>query len=147
MARSGVTHRELVEILCTLLRNFVRLILGNFMPDCYGKSVGPAASGPPREFSVIDKSLAPLCNAVAEAIAGLAGESAASPAAQMRALALIGPANPCTPSPRKAGWGLGAGNRRVAQTCRFDSAHGPPFGVFFSWSGPGEGALDQRSAT
>jgi AcrR family transcriptional regulator len=90
MARSGVTHHELVEILCTLLRDFVRLILGNFLPDCYGKFLGAAASGPAREFSVIDKSLAPLRNVVAEAIAGLTGESAASPATQVRALSIIG---------------------------------------------------------
>jgi AcrR family transcriptional regulator len=90
MARPGVTHRELVGILCTLLRDFVRLILGDFLPDCYGKFLSQAASGPAREFSIIDKSLAPLRNAVAEAIAGLTGESAASPATQVRALAIIG---------------------------------------------------------
>jgi len=90
MARSGVTHRELVGILCTLLRDLVRLILGDFLPDCYGKFLAAAASGPAREFSVIDKSLAPLRNVVAEAIAGLTGESAASSATQVRALAIIG---------------------------------------------------------
>ena len=90
MARSGVTRRELVRILCTLLRDFVRLILGDFLPDCYGKFLGAAASGPAREFSIIDKSLAPLRNVVAEAIAGLTGEPPASPAAQVRSLALIG---------------------------------------------------------
>jgi hypothetical protein len=78
MAPSDLTHRELVEILCTLLRNFVRLILGNFMPECYGKFLGAAPSGPARALSVIDKSLAPQWNAVAEAIAGLTRESAAS---------------------------------------------------------------------
>ena len=90
MARSGVTHRELILILCTLLRDFVRLILGDFLPDCYGRFLGAAASGPAREFSIIDKGLAPLRNVVAEAIAGLTGESAASPATQVRALAIIG---------------------------------------------------------
>jgi AcrR family transcriptional regulator len=90
MARSGVTHRELVGILCTLLRNFVRLILGNFLPDCYGKFLGAAASGPAREFSVIDKGLASLRTVVAEAIAGLTGESAASSATRVRALSIIG---------------------------------------------------------
>jgi AcrR family transcriptional regulator len=90
MARSALTHPELVGILCTLLRDFVRLILGDFLPDCYGKFLGAAASGPAREFSIIDKGLAPLRNVVAEAIAGLTGESAASPATQVRALAIIG---------------------------------------------------------
>ena len=90
MASSGVAHRELLGILCTLLRDFVRLILGDFLPDCYGKFLGAAASGPAREFSIIDKSLAPLRNMVAEAIAGLTGESAASPGIQARALAIIG---------------------------------------------------------
>jgi AcrR family transcriptional regulator len=90
MARAGLTHRELVGILCTLLRDFVRLILGDFLPDCYGKFLEAAASGPAREFSIIDKGLAPLRTVVAEAIAGLTGESAASPATQVRALALIG---------------------------------------------------------
>ena len=55
MARPGITHRELVGILCTLLCDFVRLILGNFLPDCYGKFLSQAASGPAREFSVIDR--------------------------------------------------------------------------------------------
>jgi AcrR family transcriptional regulator len=90
MARSRVTHRELGGILRTLLRDFVRLILGDFLPDCYGKFLEAAASGPAREFSIIDKSLAPLRNVVAEAIAGLTGESAVSPATQVRALAIIG---------------------------------------------------------
>ena len=36
MARPGITHHELVGILCTLLCHFVRLILGDFLPDCYG---------------------------------------------------------------------------------------------------------------
>jgi AcrR family transcriptional regulator len=90
MARPGVTHRELVGIICTLLRDFVRLILGDFLPDCYGKFLSQAASGPPREFSVIDRSLAPLRDTLAEAIAGLTGESAASPATQVRALSIIG---------------------------------------------------------
>jgi AcrR family transcriptional regulator len=31
MARPGITRRELVGILCTLLRDFVRLILGDFL--------------------------------------------------------------------------------------------------------------------
>jgi AcrR family transcriptional regulator len=90
MARPGVTHRELVGILCTLLCNFVRLILGNFLPDCYGKFVNQAASGPAREFSVIDRGLAPLRGTLAEAIARLTGESAASSATQVRALSIIG---------------------------------------------------------
>jgi AcrR family transcriptional regulator len=90
MARPGITHRELVGILCTLLCDFVRLILGDFLPDCYGKFLSQAASGPARELAVIDKSLAPLRIVVAEAIAGLTGESAASPATQVQALALIG---------------------------------------------------------
>jgi hypothetical protein len=64
--------------------------LGDFLPDCYGKFLGAAASGPAREFSIIDKSLAPLRNVVAEAFAGLTGESAACPATQARALAIIG---------------------------------------------------------
>ena len=90
MARPGITHRELVEILYTLLCDFVRLILGNFLPDCYGKFVSQAASGPDREFSVIDRGLAPLRVTLAEALAGLTGESAASPAIQVRALSIIG---------------------------------------------------------
>ena len=90
MARPGITHRELVEILCTLLCDFVRLILGNFLPDCYGKFVSQAASGPAREFSVIDRRLAPLRGTLAEAIAGLTGESAASSATRVRALSIIG---------------------------------------------------------
>jgi AcrR family transcriptional regulator len=90
MARPGVTHRELVGILCTLLCDFVRLILGNFLPDCYGKFLSQAASGPAREFSVIERGLAPLRVTLAEAIAGLAGESAASSATQVRALSIIG---------------------------------------------------------
>jgi len=90
MARPGVTHRELVGILCALLRDFVRLILGDFLPDCYGKFLSQAASGPAREFSVIDRGLAPLRGTLAEAIAGLTGESAASSATQVRALSIIG---------------------------------------------------------
>ncbi len=90
MARPGVTHRELVVILCTLLCDFVRLILGNFLPDCYGKFLSQAASGPAREFSVIERGLAPLRVTLAEAIAGLTGESAASSATQVRALSIIG---------------------------------------------------------
>ena len=90
MARPGITQRELVGILCTLLCNFVRLILGNFLPDCYGKFLSQAASGPGREFSVVDRGLAPLRRTVAEAIAGLTGESAASSATQVRALSIIG---------------------------------------------------------
>ncbi|MGD0922274.1 MAG: CerR family C-terminal domain-containing protein [Terriglobia bacterium] len=90
MSRPGITHRELVEILCTLLCDFVRLILDNFLPDCYGKFVSQAASGPAREFSVIDRGLAPLRVTLAEAIAGLTGESAASSATQVRALSIIG---------------------------------------------------------
>ena len=90
LAPSRVNHRELIGILCTLLRDFVRLILGDFLPDCYGKFLGAAASGPAREFAMIDRGLAPLRNVVAEAIAGLTGESAASPATQVRALAIIG---------------------------------------------------------
>ena len=90
MARPGITHRELVGILCTLLCDFVRLILGNFLPDCYGKFANQAASGPAREFSVIDRGLAPLRGTLAEAIARLTGESAASSATQVRALSIIG---------------------------------------------------------
>jgi AcrR family transcriptional regulator len=90
MARPGITHRELVGILCTLLCDFVRLILGNVLPDCYGKFLSQAASGPAREFSVIDRGLAPLRVTLAEAIAALTGESAASSATQVRALSIIG---------------------------------------------------------
>ena len=90
MARPGVTHRELVGILCTLLRSFVRLILGDFVPDYYGSFLSQAASGPTRGFAIIDRSLAPLRSTVAEAIAALTGESAASSATQVRALSIIG---------------------------------------------------------
>jgi AcrR family transcriptional regulator len=90
MARPGVTQRELVGILCTLLRHFVRLILGDFLPDCYGKFLSQAASGPTREFSVMHRSLAPLRGTLAEAIAALTGESATSSATQARALSIIG---------------------------------------------------------
>ena len=90
MARPGVTHRELVGILCTLLRHFVQLILGDFLPDCYGKFLSQAASGPAREFALIDRSLAPLRDTLAEAIAALTGESATSSATQVRALSIIG---------------------------------------------------------
>ncbi len=90
MARPGITRCELVGILCTLLCQFVRLILGNFLPDCYGKFLSQAASGPDRESSLIERGLAPLRNMVAEAIAGLTGESAASSATQVRALSIIG---------------------------------------------------------
>jgi len=90
MARPGVTHRELVGILCALLRDFVRLILGDFLPDCYGKFLSQAASGPAREFSIINRSLAPLRDTLAEAIAALSGESPTSPATQVRALSIIG---------------------------------------------------------
>jgi AcrR family transcriptional regulator len=90
MARPGVTHRELVGILCTLLRQFVQLILGDFLPDCYGKFLSQAASGPTREFSLIDRSLAPLRETLAEAIAALTRESATSSATQVRALSIIG---------------------------------------------------------
>lgn len=90
MARPGITHRELVGILCTLLCDFTRLILGDFLPDYYGKFVSQAASGPAREFSVINRGLAPLRVTVAEAMAGLTGESATSPAIQVRALSMIG---------------------------------------------------------
>jgi AcrR family transcriptional regulator len=90
MARPGITHRELVGILCTLLCDFVRLILGNFLPDCYGKFLSQAASGPAREFSVIDRGLAPLRGTLAEAIAALTGESATSSATRVRALSIIG---------------------------------------------------------
>jgi AcrR family transcriptional regulator len=90
MARAGITRRELVGIVCTLLCGFVRLILGNFLPDCYGKFVGQAASGPAREFSVIEGGLAPLRGTLAEAIARLTGESAVASATQVRALSIIG---------------------------------------------------------
>ena len=58
--------------------------------DCYGEFLSQAASGPAREFSVIDRSLAPLRDTLAEAIARLTGESAASSATQVRALSIIG---------------------------------------------------------
>ncbi len=90
MAQPGATRRELVEILCTLLRDFIRLILGDFLPDCYGKFLSQAASGPAREFSFIDRSLAPLRDTLAEAIAALTGESATSSATRVRALSIIG---------------------------------------------------------
>ena len=90
MARPGVTHRELVGALGTLLRHFVRLILGDFLPDYYGKFLGQAASGPAREFSLIDRSLAPLRDTLAEAVAALTGESATSSATKARALSIIG---------------------------------------------------------
>ena len=90
MARPGITHRELVRILCTLLRHFVQLILGDFLPDSYGKFLSQAASGPVREFSLIDRSLAPLRGTLAEAIAVLTGESATSSVAKVRALSIIG---------------------------------------------------------
>ncbi len=90
MARPGITHRELVGILCTLLRHFVQLILGDFLPDSYGKFLSQAASGPVREFSLIDRSLAPLRGTLAEAIAVLTGESATSSATQVRALSIVG---------------------------------------------------------
>ena len=90
MARPGVTHRELVGILCTLLRHFVRLILGDFLPDCYGKFLSQAASGPAREFSLVDRSLAPLRGTLAKAIAALTGESATSSATKARAVSIIG---------------------------------------------------------
>jgi AcrR family transcriptional regulator len=90
MARPGVTHRELVGIVCTLLCDFVGLILGSSLPDCYGRFLSQAASGPAREFSLIDQGLAPLRDTLAEAIARLTGESAISSATQVRVLSLIG---------------------------------------------------------
>ena len=90
MARPGITHHEVVRVLCALLRGFVRLILGHFLPDYYGNFLGQAASGPAREFAIIDRSLAPLRTTLAEAIAALTGESATSSATQVRALSMIG---------------------------------------------------------
>ena len=90
MSRDGTAHREFVEILCSLLRHFVRIILGDFLPDCYGKFLSQAASGPVREFALIDRSLAPLRDIVAAAIAALTGESAVSTITRSRAISIIG---------------------------------------------------------
>jgi hypothetical protein len=90
MASSGVTRRELVGILCTLLRDFAGLALGNLLPDSNRKSITQAPSGSARELSVIERNLAPLRRTLAEAIARLSGESAASPATQVRVPSIIG---------------------------------------------------------
>jgi len=90
MARPGITHPELVEILCTMLGGFLRVLLGDPLPDYYGKFVNQAASGPPRVFRLLDRRFAPLRDTLAEAIARLTGESTSSPATQVRALSLIG---------------------------------------------------------
>lgn len=90
MARPGVTRRALVEILSTLMCRFVRLMLGNSLPDCYGKFLSQAASGPNPEYSIIDRNLAPLRATLTEAIAALTGESASSAATRVRALTIIG---------------------------------------------------------
>jgi AcrR family transcriptional regulator len=90
MSRPEVTQSELVEILCTMLSNFLRVLLGHSLPEYYGKFVSQAASGPPRAFRLLIHGLAPLRETLAEAIARLTGESATSPGTQVRALTLIG---------------------------------------------------------
>ena len=90
MSRRGITHRELVDIVCTMLRDFLRVLLGDFLPDHYGKFVSQAASGPARAFFLINQGFAPLRITLAEAIGRLTGESPTSPAAQVRAMAIIG---------------------------------------------------------
>jgi AcrR family transcriptional regulator len=90
MARPGITHRDLIEILCTMLGGFLRILLGDALPDYYGKFLSQAASGPPRVFRHLDRRLAPLRGTLAEAVARLTGESTNSPATQVRTLSLIG---------------------------------------------------------
>ncbi len=90
MSRPKITHHELVEILCTMLSNFLRVLLGHSLPEYYGKFVSQAASGPPRAFRLLIRGLAPLRETLAEAIARLTGESATSPHTQVRALTIIG---------------------------------------------------------
>ena len=90
MSRPEITHGELVGILCTLLGNFLRFLLGHSLPDYYGNFVSQAAAGPPRAFRLLSRPLAPLRDTMAEAIARLTGESATSPDTRVRALTLIG---------------------------------------------------------
>ena len=59
----------------TLLCDFVQLIEGDFLPDCYVKFLGAVAFGPAREFAVIDKSLAPLGRGLSVPLGGSASPS------------------------------------------------------------------------
>ncbi len=90
MARPKITHPELVEILCTMLSDFLRVLLGHSLPDYYGRFVSQAASGPPRAFRLLNRGLAPLRDTLAEATARLTGKSATSPDTQVRVLTIIG---------------------------------------------------------
>jgi len=90
MSRPKITHRELVGILCTMQGDFLRLLLGNSLPDYYGRFVSQASAGPPRAFRLLNRPLAPLRDTLAEAIARLTGESATSPDTRVRVLTMIG---------------------------------------------------------
>ena len=90
MSRLKITHRELVVILCTMLGDLLRLLLGHSLPDHHGRFFSQTASGPPRAFHLLNRPLAPLRDTLAEAIARLTGESATSPETRVRALTIIG---------------------------------------------------------
>jgi AcrR family transcriptional regulator len=90
MSRPKITHQELVEILCTMMGNFLRILLGHSLPDYYGKFVSQAAAGPPRAFRLLNRPLAPLRDTLAEVIARLTGESPTSSYTRVRALTIIG---------------------------------------------------------
>ena len=90
MSHPKIARHELVEILCTMLNDFLRVLLGHSLPEYYGRFVGQAASGPPRAFRLLIRGLSPLRETLAEVIARLTGESATSDDTQVRALTLIG---------------------------------------------------------
>jgi AcrR family transcriptional regulator len=90
MSRPRITQRELVGILCTMLGDFLRILLGHSLPDYYGRFVSQAAAGPPRAFRLLNRPLAPLRDTLAVAIARLTGEPATSPDIRVRVLTIIG---------------------------------------------------------
>jgi hypothetical protein len=51
MSRLKITHRELVVILCTMLGDFLRLLLGHSLPDQHGRFFSQAAPDLPELFT------------------------------------------------------------------------------------------------
>lgn len=90
MSRPGIKRPEVIGVLSDLMCDFVRLVLGDFLPDYYGRFANQVVYGPIHALHVIDRVLAPLRVTVAEAIAILTGESATCQATQVRALSMIG---------------------------------------------------------
>jgi AcrR family transcriptional regulator len=90
MSRPKIIHRELVGILCTMMSDFLRLLLGHSLPDYYGRFVSQAAAGPLRAFRLLNRQLAILRDTLAEAIARLTGEYATSPDTRVRVLTIVG---------------------------------------------------------